>query len=92
MGPKADQRDRLAELAAELRNATAAVTGYLELILEGDPETISESQLRWMGVIERRLEALENLSRELRKLCAELRDPGPPSQRDPTTTGEPAGK
>jgi signal transduction histidine kinase len=79
-------------LTAELRNSMAAVIGYLELILERDGDKISDAQLRWVGVIERRLEAQEELSRELRAVCAELRDPAPPSPRDSAAATEPAGK
>ena len=79
-------------MTADLRNATAAVIGYLELILEGDEDTIPEAQLRWVGVIERRLEAVEDLSRGLRARCAELRDPAPPSPRDSATATEASGK
>jgi signal transduction histidine kinase len=78
-------------LTAELRNSMAAAIGYLELILEADRDTTSDAQLRWVGVIERRLEALEELTRELRALCAELRDPQPIPPRDSPTATEPTG-
>jgi signal transduction histidine kinase len=78
-------------LTAELRNSMAAAIGYLELILEADRDATSESQLRWVGVIERRLEALEELTRELRALCAELRHPQPTPPRDSPTATDAAG-
>jgi signal transduction histidine kinase len=93
VGLPADHNDRdLAVLTAELRNSTAAVIGYLELILEADRDTISDAQLRWVRVVERRLAALEELSREMRALCADLRDPRPSSPRDSTAAADPTGK
>lgn len=72
--PSSDHRGHdLAASAAELRNAVTPIIGYLDLILESDPDALSETQLCWVDVIERRAETLEGLSRELRALCAKLR-------------------
>ena len=84
VGLSSDHGDRdLAASAAELRNAVTPIIGYLDLILESGRDALSETQLGWVGVIERRAEALEELTRELRALCAELRDPVVSLSRSP---------
>jgi signal transduction histidine kinase len=84
MGPNSDHRGQDLEVSAtELRNTVTPIIGYLDLILESDREALSETQLGWVEVIERRAEVLEGLSRDLRALCAELRDPGPPFSGPP---------
>ena len=64
---------RMSALLSELRSTLTPVLGYLELIADDDPETLSEEQLRWVAAVEQRLEGLEDTSRQLISACAELR-------------------
>jgi hypothetical protein len=64
----------LANLATELRGTMTPVVGYLELISDEHHSVPSEQHLRWIATVERRLEAMRELSDQVTRICEVLRE------------------
>ena len=71
---EAEARQDVGDLAVEMRSMVTPVIGYLELISqEGEPMS-ADRHLRWIDTIEKRLEALHDLSDQIARTCAILRE------------------
>ena len=79
-GTGADPRDApepqhdVGDLAVEMRSMVTPVIGYLELISQEAEPMSADRHLRWIDVIERRLEAIQELNDQIARTCSILRD------------------
>jgi PAS domain S-box-containing protein len=55
----------VALVSHELRTPLTSIRGYLELVLDGEPENLSDEQRQFLGVVERNSERLQRLVGDL---------------------------
>ena len=67
-------RESLVSLTADLRMALTPVIGYAETLAYEDVLMAKEQQLRWVAMIERNLEVLQELGGRTAEVCARLRE------------------
>jgi hypothetical protein len=62
------------DLAERMRSTVTPVIGYLELISQETDAMPTDRHLHWISTIERRLEAMREVSDQISRVCEVLRD------------------